>query len=97
MTLKEIEAARVLAHEPKRANELTRRELVSIVDQIQLFIWGDGAEGGKERWKYDGQTNGSDLIDVVVNLMEFRGLAVEEEFNGKPVRYLDLEGDCNGD
>ena len=86
------EAARILASTPKRANELTRDELVSIVNQLQVYLYTETSingqkikENGVEVWNAETENNGGDLVESLDYLLSHHGLRPGEEFTGQRV------------
>lgn len=75
------EAERVLADLPKQAKDLTRRELVIIVDYIQKYVYSN--QNGK-RWNCKGDEN-TGLIENVKWLLGKVGLVPDVRFHGQSI------------
>lgn len=85
-------AERVLASLPKRAGDLSREELVDLVNEIQVILYTATSvngnpikEDGVEVWDPNRSVDGADFVEAVDASMTARGLRPGEEFKDQKV------------
>ncbi len=62
----------------RTAKELSRKQLETIVESVQEFMYRDLGEGGTDVWNPDKSWPGADVCQHVVSVLGEHGLVPEE-------------------